>query len=61
MDLTSLAVDPRGRYMLTSGNDALLSLWAVVPWQQLRGNALPPSQSFAGHPSAVHGKHLIIH
>ncbi|KAG2491091.1 hypothetical protein HYH03_010535 [Edaphochlamys debaryana] len=55
LDVTTLALDPLGRYALTAGNDGMLRLWGCVPLADLRPKGLPPHQEFLGHPSAVLG------
>ncbi|GLC33983.1 hypothetical protein PLESTB_000825300 [Pleodorina starrii] len=64
LEVTTLAMDPLGRYVLTAGVDGLLRLWARLPTAALQPCSLPPHQAFVGHPSSVlgaafHRGHLI--
>ncbi|GLI66011.1 hypothetical protein VaNZ11_009714 [Volvox africanus] len=64
LDVTTMAMDPLGRYVLTAGNDGILRMWAAMPISALQPCSLPPHQAFVGHPSAVlgaafHRGHLI--
>ncbi|PNH08695.1 WD repeat domain-containing protein [Tetrabaena socialis] len=63
-DVTTLVVDPAGRYVLTAGVEGPLRLWGCIPLAALQRKGLPPHQSFLAHPSAVlgaafHRGHLI--
>ncbi|GIL93850.1 hypothetical protein Vretimale_214 [Volvox reticuliferus] len=64
LDVTTMAMDPLDRYVLTAGNDGILRMWAAIPIVSLQPCSLPPHQAFVGHPSAVlgaafHRGHLI--
>lgn len=59
LDVSALAVDPRGRFVATGSLDALVKLWGVVPRsapRRLLQDAVPPHQAFSGHSSAVSGE-----